>query len=107
LAAACLCINRRLSIISSSKRLGFNASKRLSFWVDVSIVIIPPALVMLVSYFVQAHRYNVSQGYGCIPATYWEKEAIVGLLGVPLMLAAFSFAYSGQYGSDLLGWTQH
>jgi hypothetical protein len=53
---------------------------------------------MLVSYFVQAHRYNIQEGHGCVPATYWEKEAIMGLLAVPLLLSILSFVYSGQSG---------
>lgn len=62
----------------------------------MAIVVLPSVSVTLVSYFVQAHRYNVNEGIGCVPATYWEKEAILGLLAVPLLLALLSFCYSGQ-----------
>lgn len=100
LAAASLCINRRLALISSSKRVNGDVSKRLALSIDITIVAVPSAAVMLVSYFVQAHRYNVKEGFGCVPATYWEKEAVVGLLGPPLLLGTVSFGYGCKFGVD-------
>jgi pheromone a factor receptor len=54
---------------------------------------------MLVSYFVQGHRYNITEEFGCISATYWEVEAILGLLVLPLMLSLISFGYGGTSSS--------
>lgn len=103
LCSACLCINRRLAIISSCKQVSASASKRLTFWVDVALVVIPPTFIMLVSYFVQGHRYDVFEGYGCLAATYWELEAILGLLVLPLILAIVSFGYGGEYSELACG----
>jgi pheromone a factor receptor len=100
LSAACLCINRRLAIIASYKRVDNTASsKRIAFWTDIAIVTLPSVMVMVVSYLVQSNRYNILEGFGCLSNTWWELYAILGLMVPPIVLGLVSFAYGGQSAS--------
>ncbi|CED85379.1 STE3 [Phaffia rhodozyma] len=96
LAASCLCINRRLATISSpTQSRQTETSRQWAFWSDVAICLLPTTLVLIVSYCVQAHRYNIVENFGCFPATWLELYAILGLFVPPILCAAGSFICGG------------
>ncbi|CED85384.1 STE3 [Phaffia rhodozyma] len=94
LAAACLCINRRLAIISCSKQTSATSkSRRWAFWSDIMICVLAPVIVAVVSYCVQSHRYNIVENFGCSGSPWMDVYAILGLHGSPVLLGAISFVY--------------
>jgi hypothetical protein len=97
IASATLCINRRLAIISSVKRAAVSTKdRRRSLWIDITIVVVPPVVVMIVSYCVQATRFTVQEAMGCGVATSTEVAAVLGLYVPPLLIGLISFGYGGQ-----------
>lgn len=97
ISAGCLCINRRLSIISSAKRPSVSArERRRELWIDVAIVVAPPFWVMIIYYTVQGNRFNLSEGSGCQPAVYVSWPAILAVYVPPLLVGCISFVYGGS-----------
>ena len=97
LATATLCINRRLALISSVKQSAVSRSdRRKALAADLSITIVPPVLIMVIHYTVQANRFNIFAGTGCIFSTYVETYAILGLFVPPLIAGLCSFVFGGQ-----------
>ncbi|KAL7412128.1 GPCR fungal pheromone mating factor [Mrakia frigida] len=96
ISSACLCINRRLKIISSARRTTVSSrERRWAVWIDIAIAVIPPVLFMALHYTVQGNRYNIFDGYGCQAATYTDWHGVVEVYLPPLLLGSISFVYGG------------
>ncbi|KAG8848624.1 a-factor receptor [Serendipita sp. 411] len=52
-----------------------------------------PALVMILHYIVQGHRYDILEDYGCWPTIYMTPLAIPLVLLWPLLISAVSIPY--------------
>ncbi|KAI0946013.1 hypothetical protein AcV7_010103 [Taiwanofungus camphoratus] len=62
-----LIINRRLYKIASVSAVSVtNVDKRRMIMIDLSIGLIPPILVVALYWFIQGHRFDIYEGYGCI-----------------------------------------
>ena len=51
---------------------------------------------MAIHYTRQANRYNIMESFGCVPATYYDVYAILGLMIPPIIVGLVSFFYGGQ-----------
>lgn len=49
----------------------------------------------LIDYVVQGHRFDIMQGYGCRPSTYFSIPALFVVWIPPLILASIGIVYSG------------
>jgi pheromone a factor receptor len=100
IASGSLCINRRLKIISSAKRSNVSAKeRRFALWIDLAVGLVPSVFVMAISYTRQGNRYNITEGFGCAPATYYDVYALLGLYVPGLLIGLISFVYGGTLDS--------
>ncbi|KAL7412134.1 GPCR fungal pheromone mating factor, partial [Mrakia frigida] len=96
IASGCLCINRRLYIISSARRTSVSSKdRRKGLILDLAIGLVPPFFVMAIYYTVQGNRYNLAEGFGCLPAPYINWHAILACYVPALTVGAASFCYGG------------
>ncbi|KAG8848425.1 a-factor receptor [Serendipita sp. 411] len=92
LPCASLCIQRRLYLVSRASPL--HTEKRVyHLTVDLLIGLGIPALVMILHYIVQGHRYDILEDYGCWPTIYMTPLAIPLVLLWPLLISAVSIPY--------------
>lgn len=98
LAAASLCINRRLAGIASARSvLVDRKQKRRSVVVDLIIGVGIPVAVMAASYVFQPHRFDIMEGVGCEPVL-WSCIGMVLLIQLPpIALNLVSAAYGGKF----------
>ncbi|KAI0702580.1 fungal pheromone STE3G-protein-coupled receptor, partial [Earliella scabrosa] len=69
--AASMCINQRLYSIARVQAVMITrAEKRRIVMIDTLICLVIPVIVVVLSYVVQGHRYNVLEQLGCFPALY-------------------------------------
>ncbi|PSS11042.1 hypothetical protein PHLCEN_2v3338 [Hermanssonia centrifuga] len=93
--AASLCINRRLYKIASVHVTSITRqAKRRAIFIDISIGMGIPIIVMTLHTIVQGHRFNVLEDIGCIPTTYLTPPAYPLVLMWPLLLGCISFIYA-------------
>lgn len=99
ITASSLCINRRLAIIATSKQaiVGTN-QKRNAPIVDLSIGLGAPIVIMAASYVVQAHRFDIGMGIGCLPVVYPVLPALFLVVMWPLVFSLISAVYGGKSG---------
>ncbi|CCM01290.1 uncharacterized protein FIBRA_03339 [Fibroporia radiculosa] len=64
---ASLIINRRLYKIASVSAVSNQADRRRIIAVDLAIGIIPSIVVVALFWFIQGHRFDIYEGYGCAP----------------------------------------
>ncbi len=101
IAAASLCINRRLATIAlSRKAISGVRRERLNILVELSIGVGVPVLIMILSYIPQGHRFDLIEGYGCA-TTYVQAWPTILLLQIPpVLLSLISAAYGGESVHD-------
>ncbi|KAK8846719.1 hypothetical protein IAR55_005806 [Kwoniella newhampshirensis] len=82
ISASSLCITRRLVMIASSTKVTITQrQKKIAFVVDMLLGIGLPFIVMALHYIVQAHRFDIMEGYGCQPVTW---PGVPGVLAVQI-----------------------
>ncbi|KAK1227874.1 a-factor receptor [Marasmius sp. AFHP31] len=94
LAAATVCISRRLYMITALR--GFYSSKaerRRALGKDLSICIGIPLLVCVLHLIVQPYRFDILEDVGCYPATYNTLLAYVLHYMWPIAMGLISFIY--------------
>lgn len=94
LPSASLCIQRRLYNASRLSTASGSASDRSrQTAIDLAIGLGIPALVMIVHYVVQGHRYDIFEDFGCWPTLYPTAIAIPLVLMWPLLMSTISIPY--------------
>lgn len=56
---------------------------------------LPPSSYISVDYVVQGHRYDIIEGYGCRPATYYSIPALFIVWIPPMIISCVAVVYSG------------
>jgi pheromone a factor receptor len=93
--AASLCINRRLYTIANIRSVTFtNDDRRRAILIDLAIGVGIPALVMVLQYIVQGHRFDIIEDVGCRPFTYNTPLAYPLVFFPPLVIGLISGVYS-------------
>ncbi|KAF6749938.1 pheromone receptor Rcb2 B43 [Ephemerocybe angulata] len=96
LPAACLCISIYLEQVASLRRATSSlADKRKRQWFEAFMGFGLPIIFMGLHFIVQGHRYDIIEGYGCRPTTYYSIPAIFIVWLPPLLMAAGCFIFSG------------
>ncbi|KAJ3521488.1 hypothetical protein NMY22_g12298 [Coprinellus aureogranulatus] len=86
--SACLCLCIHLEQVSSP-RMGNTTlqDKRRKQWFEAGMCIGLPVVFMALHTIVQGHRFDIIQGYGCRPATYFSIPAIFIVWLPPIVMA--------------------
>ncbi|KAI0682988.1 pheromone A receptor-domain-containing protein [Cerioporus squamosus] len=94
--AASACISRRLYKIASTSYVTTSVrERRKAIYIDLSIGVGIPVIVMVLHYVVQGHRFNILEDIGCVPTIYNTPPAYPLVYMWPPLLALVSFVYSG------------
>nr|CAA71963.1 pheromone receptor [Coprinopsis cinerea] len=93
--AATLCISRRLYALTSVSTVSVTrADKRRMVIVDLCISFGIPAIIMVLHYVVQGHRFDILEDVGCYPVVYNTLLAYFLYIAWPVILGIFSFVFS-------------
>ncbi|CDO69987.1 hypothetical protein BN946_scf184836.g61 [Trametes cinnabarina] len=93
--AASACISRRLYTIASTSYVTVSArERRRAIYIDVTIGVGIPVVVMLLHYVVQGHRFNILGDIGCVPTIFNTPLAYPLVYMWPPLLGCVSFVYS-------------
>ncbi|TCD64812.1 a-factor receptor [Steccherinum ochraceum] len=93
--AAGLIIARRLCMITTGTTVhGSRRDKMRSVGIDLAIGLGLPIAQLIIFWFVQGHRFDIYEGFGCLPAT--PSTYVYQLLSAvwPIVIGLFSAAYS-------------
>lgn len=94
ISATSLCITRRLVMIASSTAVTITQrQKRIALAVDLFLAIGMPVLVMALHYIVQAHRFDIIEGYGCQPVTWPGVPALFAVTWWSPLLTIIAAGY--------------
>jgi pheromone a factor receptor len=97
LAGSSLCINRRLAAIASCRTVSISQrEKRNLVLIDVAIAVGIPALVMILSYIPQPHRFDILEGYGCQNVVWKSLPAVFLVYLWPVVISMISLIYGGR-----------
>lgn len=95
LPASCLCISIYLEQVASLRRAQSTlADKRKRQWFEAFMGFGLPIIFMGLHVIVQGHRYDLIEGYGCRPTTYYSIPAIFIVWIPPFIMALGSVVYS-------------
>ncbi|KAG8809281.1 a-factor receptor, partial [Serendipita sp. 400] len=90
-----LCIQRRLHQISRISQVQTTYDqRRRQIYIDVSIGLGAPLLIMALHYIVQGHRFDIIEDYGCWPNTYVSWPAFVVLIPWATIFSTISLIYA-------------
>ena len=67
----------------------------------------PVLLLYTLEYFVEGHRFNILEDFGCYPATYLTPLAYVLTLCWPLAIAVVSAVYDCKFFTSGLSYTSN
>lgn len=102
ISATSLCITRRLVMIASSTAVTITQrQKRIALAVDLFLGIGMPVLVMALHYIVQAHRFDIIEGYGCQPVTWPGVPALFAVTWWSPLLTIIAAGYGGKQRSSI------
>lgn len=102
ISATSLCITRRLVMIASSTAVTITQrQKRIALAVDLFLAIGMPVLVMALHYIVQAHRFDIIEGYGCQPVTWPGVPALFAVTWWSPLLTIIAAGYGGKQLSSI------
>ncbi|KAJ2936220.1 hypothetical protein H1R20_g874, partial [Candolleomyces eurysporus] len=89
LPAACLCLCMHLEYVSSSRMANttLRDKKRRQIF-EACVCVGLPILFMGLHVIVQGHRFDIIEGYGCRPTTYFSIPAIFIVWLPPIVMAA-------------------
>ncbi|KAH9910602.1 pheromone A receptor-domain-containing protein [Fomitopsis serialis] len=94
ICTASLIINRRLYKIATISTVSMtNSDKRRMIWVDLAIGLIPSIVVVALFWFIQGHRFDIYEGYGC---TFEIANTILSyflLTSWPIVIGCISAVY--------------
>ncbi|KAF7312800.1 Fungal pheromone STE3G-protein-coupled receptor [Mycena kentingensis (nom. inval.)] len=85
LPGCCLCMAKRLNRIAYGLEMSPRGWKHRML--DIALCWGFPALVMILHYIVQGHRFDIIENLGCVPAVYISWPALL-ILGVSAFLPA-------------------
>ncbi|KAJ3568209.1 hypothetical protein NP233_g5863 [Leucocoprinus birnbaumii] len=96
LPAACLCICVHLEHVASGRTIqAVVADKRRQQMFELAMCFGLPIIFMVLHYIVQGHRFDIIQGYGCRPSTYYSIPALFIIWFPPIILAIIALAFAG------------
>ncbi|KAF8153836.1 pheromone A receptor-domain-containing protein [Crassisporium funariophilum] len=96
LPAACLCICIHLERVASVRVARTNVSdKRRRQLFEAAMCFGLPLIFMGLHYIVQGHRFDIIEGYGCRPTTYFSIPAIFIVWIPPIIMSIASIVYAG------------
>lgn len=75
--------------------------KRIALAVDLFLGIGMPVLVMALHYIVQAHRFDIIEGYGCQPVTWPGVPALFAVTWWSPLLTIIAAGYGGKQRSSI------
>ncbi|KAJ7061156.1 Rcb2.42 [Mycena amicta] len=86
LPACCLCLCIHLERIASVRQVSTTVEqKRRRMFFDIAMCWGLPALIMILHYVVQGHRFDIIEDFGCFPAIYVSVAAIC-ILYIPVLI---------------------
>ncbi|THH19065.1 hypothetical protein EUX98_g8848 [Antrodiella citrinella] len=92
--AASLCINRRLYLIARVQAVVVSrAEKQRAVLIDSLICVLFPVVVVILSYIVQGHRFNILEDIGCTTALFNTPLTYILVSWWPLVLGTISAVY--------------
>ncbi|TEB19609.1 STE3-domain-containing protein [Coprinellus micaceus] len=96
LPSACLCVAVYLEQVASLRRATHSlADKRRRQWFEGFMGFGMPIVFMALHVIVQGHRYDIIEGYGCRPTTYYSIPSIFIVYIPPLLMALGCLVFSG------------
>ncbi|KAK0524658.1 a-factor receptor [Tilletia horrida] len=89
-----LCVLRRLEAIASTRTVRTTEQdRRKQMLFDLAIGLGIPIVFTALHIVNQGHRYDIVEGFGCLPAVYWTPVAIVLNLIPPLLVSLTAVVY--------------
>ncbi|KAJ8455375.1 hypothetical protein ONZ51_g12486 [Trametes cubensis] len=95
LPAATMCVCRNLELVASGRvaRLTYHDKRRRMLF-DLGMCFGLPAIIMVLHYVVQGHRFDILEFVGCLPATYYSIPAVFIIWFPPLLLSVLTSIYA-------------
>nr|WCD39442.1 Ste3-5 [Ganoderma boninense] len=95
LPATAMCICKHLESVASGRIVRIShADKQRRMFFELAVCFVLPAIIMALHYIVQGHRFDIVEGFGCQPATYYSIPAVFIVWFPPLLLATVSMVYA-------------
>nr|AAO17256.1 pheromone receptor [Coprinopsis cinerea] len=95
LPAACLCISMHLEKVASLRNAQTSGiEQRRRRMIEAALCFGLPFAFMGLHFIVQGHRFDIIEGYGCRPHTYYSIPAIFIVWLPPLLVSVGSLGYS-------------
>ncbi|KAF8963261.1 STE3-like pheromone receptor [Flammula alnicola] len=95
--AATLCISRRLYYLTACNTVSITREdKRRMVLIDLCIAVGMPAIIMILHYIVQGHRFDILEDIGCYPVVYNTLPAYFLYFMWPVVFGAISFVFSAM-----------
>ncbi|TFK65314.1 fungal pheromone STE3G-protein-coupled receptor [Pluteus cervinus] len=96
LPAACLCVCIHLERVASVRAARTSvADKRRRQIFELVMCFGLPCLFMALHYVVQGHRFDIVEGFGCRPTTYYSIPSIFIVWIPPLLMSLAALIYAG------------
>ncbi|KAF9555108.1 fungal pheromone STE3G-protein-coupled receptor [Agrocybe pediades] len=90
-----LCICKHLEMVSSSRKVSYDArdrKRRIIF--ECIMCFLVPAIFMALHYIVQGHRFDIIENFGCQAAVYISVQAILIIWFPQLLFAVITLIYA-------------
>ncbi|KAF9522493.1 pheromone A receptor-domain-containing protein [Crepidotus variabilis] len=96
LPSACLCICIHLEQVASVRlaQSTFADKKRRQLF-ETFMCFGLPIICMAIHYVVQGHRYDIIEGYGCRPATYFSIPGLFIVWLPPIIMSVVAIVFAG------------
>ncbi|KAL9931820.1 hypothetical protein V8E36_009370 [Tilletia maclaganii] len=93
-ACCCLCVLRRLEAIASTRVVQTTPQmRRKQLWFDLIVGAGIPVTYTGLHIVNQGHRFDIVEGIGCLPTTYWTAVAVALYLLPPLIVSLITVIY--------------
>lgn len=86
---------RRLEAVASVRQTSLSQKQKVRrTYVEVALCIVFPLAMLALSYIVQANRFSLDEGLGCVLQGYisWPSVVLVNVIPLAVSLAAFTYA---------------
>ncbi|PPR02536.1 hypothetical protein CVT24_001962 [Panaeolus cyanescens] len=96
LPTACLCICIHLEQVASVRHAHTSiGAKRRRQWFEAVMCFGLPMVFMALHYIVQGHRFDIIEGYGCRPTTYYSIPGIFIVWLPPVVISSIAIVFAG------------
>ncbi|TBU56140.1 STE3-domain-containing protein [Dichomitus squalens] len=95
LPATAMCICKHLEAVASGRIVyASHGDRQRRMFFELAMCFVLPVVIMALHYIVQGHRFDIIEGFGCQPTTYYSIPGVFIVWFPPLLLATVSMIYA-------------